>query len=336
MTMLHPVASAPAALADLHAYLVQASEATPGSRQVAPRRDIFNDIIKESMRTHFDTATIRSMQCTITTYGNGFQAAKLGKFHTAGLEFSRGDELFAVLQQTHAPAVKTLLNCLTLPYRAYYEHGQGHFDAAEARTLAAIDNIVQLEEQIPILHMARVQQLHNLSRVSFKRGDAEAGATLVHALLRYLSTGTPPALAGSWHPSLLQRTPPSLQADMFSQIFVEMACNLAHFPAADQRRQLFGLAFGQLTGQPVLLALWAPYASWLAAYEALWAGDAADFVPLVLACLAQPGHEFDQLKMALLLELHRSLPGGALLRAALPTYARQALWVAERQVSALH
>jgi hypothetical protein len=334
MTMTHY--AAPAALAELHAFLAQGGEASVGSHVLAPQPDIFNDIMRESMRTHFDTKTVRSIQCVISAYSLGFQAAKQGKFNTAHIEFNRGDELLAVIQQTHAPEVNTFLNCLTLPFRAYYEHGQGHFDEATARTLAAIANIVQLEAQMPILHMARVQQLHNMSRVSFKRGDATGGAVLVHELLKYLSTGMAPALAGDWHPSLLQGTPPALQAGMFSQVFVEMVRNLAHFPEAAQRRPLFTVAFGQLAAQPaVLLELWAPYAQWLVAYEALLAEAPAAYEPLVLAYLAQPGHDFDQLKLALLLELHRSLPGESLLHNALPTYARRALWVADRQVNLL-
>lgn len=337
MTMTMTQHAVPAALAELHEFLAQGGETPAGSRLLAPQPDIFNDIMRESMRTHFDTKTVRAIQCVVSTYSLGFQAAKQGKFNAASSEFTRGDELLAVIQQAHAPEVTTFLTCLTLPFRAYYEHGQGHFDAATARTLAAIASIVQLEEQMPILHMARVQQLHNMSRVNFKRGDAPGGAVLVNELLKYLSTGAVPALAGDWRPSLLRGTPPALQAGMFSQVFVEMVRNLAHFPEAAERRALFTQAFGQLATQPaVLLDLWAPYTQWLAAYEALAAeAPAAEYASLVLAYLAQPGHDFDQLKLALLLELHRSLPGDSLLQSVLPTYAHRALWVAERQVSLL-
>ncbi|RYU77666.1 hypothetical protein [Hymenobacter persicinus] len=339
METLHLAPAPPVSLAELTAYLRHPGPADEKPRRLPPRRDIFNDVINEALHAHFDSKTIRSIHYTINTYVLGFRAAKSGDFSTARVEFARADELLALLEQTHEPRVVAFLRCLTLPYQAYFSYRRGLFDEADAQTYAAIASIGGLEDQIAIFHIARVQQLHNLSRISFRRGEAAAGATLVHELLRYLSAGTAPALAGSWAPALLDNTPAALRADMFAQIFLEMVGNLAQLPEVAQRHHQFTLAFGELADQTVGLDFWPPYQAWLTAYEALLTADEASYVPLLGAFLQLPGHAHDLLKLALLRELAGRRRAAAAapddLAAALPTYARAMLWVSEPYLSLL-
>jgi hypothetical protein len=342
MTMLHPAPAATAGLAALHALLsADAAPADGTRRRLAPRPDLFNTIVEQARLAHFDTKTGRAIKYTTGAYALGFQAAKAGELHAAEAEFARAEEIFARQQADYSPQALAFLSCLTRPYWAYYYYRRGQFDASVEKTLSAVASITQLEGEISIFHMARVQQLHNLSRVSFKRGDLDAGAALVHELLRYLAAGTPGTLPGSWAPALLHHTPPALRADMFSQIFLEMVTHLLREPQASQRRHLFGLAFGPLASLTATVDFWPPFQAWLAAYEALLTGEAHAYAPLLTACLAAPpDHHLDVLPLALLLELHRGLPApaagpAASLRPLLPAYARRTLWLDERALALL-
>lgn len=336
-TLLAP-AAAPA-LAGLLARLAQPAAGEAGARRLPPRRDLFNEIVSEAIRTSFDTKTARGIQYIIKAYSIGFGAAKAGEFSTAEVEFARADALLALHRDTLSGPALAFINCLTLPYWAYFDYSRARYDAAIAQTQAAIANIIGLEAEIEVFHMARIQQLHNLTRVSFKRGDAAGGATLVHALLAYLGAGVAPALGGGWAPELLARTPPTLRADMFSQVFVEMAGLLLYPPDLATRRQLFTTAFGQLGTLASALAEWPTYQAWLAAYEALLFGEAADYEAPLLAYLAtEPGHALDLLTLALLLELRRvagppAAPAG--LAPHLHAYAQRTLWLAERHLALL-
>jgi hypothetical protein len=342
MTMLHSAPPAvPAGLAALHALLsADALPAEAAARRLAPRPDLFNDIVEQARLAHFDVKTGRAIKYTIGAYAVGFRAAKGGELHTAAMEFARAEALLSGPHATHGPPALAFLNCLTLPYWAYYHYRRGQFETSIEKTFAAIASITQLESEIPIFHMARVQQLHNLSRVSFRRGDTAAGALLVQDLLHYLATGHPGSLPGSWAPELLHGTPPALRADMFGQIFLEMVSLLLREPAADQRRQLFTLAFGELGGLAATAEFWPPYQAWLAASEALLFGEEPAYAPLLAACLAaEPDHRLDALRLALLLELHRRLASAtgpaAGLRPLLPAYARRTLWLDARSLALL-
>jgi hypothetical protein len=334
--LVHPAAPA---LADLLALLDQPTADEASARRLPPRRDLFNEIVGEAIRTSFDTKTARGIQYIIKAYSIGFGAAKAGELSTAEVEFARADALLALHRDTLSGPALAFINCLTLPYWAYFDYSRGRYDDATAQTQAAIANIIGLEDQIEVFHMARIQQLHNITRVSFKRGDAAGGATLVHALLAYLSAGVAPALSGGWAPALLARTPPTLRADMFSQVFVEMASLLLYPPDLATRRQLFATAFGQLSTLAGAIAEWPTYQAWLEAYEALLFGKASDYAPLLAAYLAtEPSHVLDLLTLTLLLELRRVASPAAApadLAPRLHAYARRTLWLAERHLALL-
>ncbi len=342
MTMLHSAPPiVPAGLAALHALLsADALPAEAAARRLAPRPDLFNDIVEQARLAHFDVTTGRVIKYIIGAYAVGFRAAKGGELHTAAMEFARAEELLKGPHTAHDPRALAFLNCLTLPYWAYYHYRRREFETSIDQTFAAIANITQLEGEIPVFHMARVQQLHNLSRVSFRRGDTAAGALLVQDLLHYLATGQPGNLPGSWAPELLALTPPTLRADMFGQIFLEMVSLLLREPAADQRQQLFTLAFGELSSVATTAEFWPPYQAWLAASEALLFGEEPAYAPLLVAYLtAEPDHRLDALRLALLLELHRRLAAAtgpaAGLRPLLPAYARRTLWLDARSLALL-
>lgn len=330
------VAPAAPATAELLALLARPAPDEAGPRRLPPRRDLFNEIVSEAIRTSFDTKTARGIQYIIKAYGIGFGAAKAGEFSTAEVEFARADELLALHRATFDAPALAFINCLTLPYWAYFDYSRSRFDEATAQTQAAIANIIGLEPGISVFHMARVQQLHNLTRVSFRRGDSEAGATLVHALLAYLGAGVTPALAGGWAPALLADTPPTLRADMFAQVFVEMASLLLYPPTRAARRELFATAFGQLSGLAGAIDGWPFFQHWLTTYEALLFADADAYEPLLVAYLASPpSHPLDLLTLALLLELRRTSPHPAALAPSLHAYARRTLWLAERHLALL-
>lgn len=327
----------PALLRELAAVLRQPAGPEPRVRQAAPPRDFFQDITKELLPQRFAGATIRAIQYVINAYSVGFHAAKAGNLHTAQAEFDRAATLFGQLRHGQSAAAAEFVECLVWPYEAYYHYRQGQFEAAIAKTQAAIASISRQEAVLPVFHLARIQQLHNLSRIRHRQGAVAASTYLVRELLRYLGPGEAPVLPGHWPAHLLPQAPAALRHEMLDQIFLEMVAHLLAQPDEALRRPLFAQAFGELATAEGAGAHWQPYQQWLATYEALLHGEPADYLPPLVAFVQQPGHATDLLKLALLLELRRGpLPlEQATLPALVADYARRTLWVAERHLALL-
>ncbi|MFH7029790.1 MAG: hypothetical protein ACHBN1_31625 [Heteroscytonema crispum UTEX LB 1556] len=113
---------------------------------------------------------------------------------------------------------------------AYLDYRRGDFDQAYARISKALAIDVVLEEEYgyEILHLHRIQLLHNLVRSDARRMQFASAIELACQLLGYLEgTSEVLPLSGSWGSEHIARQPSELVAAMFGQITDEVALILA-------------------------------------------------------------------------------------------------------------
>ena len=120
---------------------------------------------------------------------------------------------------------------------AYLDYREGAFERAEARIRQAltIDEVLE-KHGYRILHLHRVQLLHNLVRILAKRGHNAEAVILASHVLSYLEMGseTPP-IRGTWGHPLVAAVPSHLVASMFVQVTGEIALILAQSDTESNR-----------------------------------------------------------------------------------------------------
>jgi hypothetical protein len=113
---------------------------------------------------------------------------------------------------------------------AYLDYRRGAFDQARARVheALAIDVVLEEEYGYKILHLHRVQLVHNLMRIDARCARFEDAIDLGCRLLSYLE-GSSEILPvpGSWDSAKIASLPPEIVAAMFAQVTSEIALVLA-------------------------------------------------------------------------------------------------------------
>jgi hypothetical protein len=134
---------------------------------------------------------------------------------------------------------RVLCDSFQLAGEAYVEYCLGRLDEARDRLYDAMlaDNILELEGGYDLLHLHRVQLVHNLVRIDARRGQQQEAVDLAWRLLAYLE-GNPAVLPGPapWSAQTICRLPSDLVHNMFDQIVAEIALIVAD-PTKDIREQ---------------------------------------------------------------------------------------------------
>ena len=146
-------------------------------------------------------------------------------------DLAAADQLFAeanVLLDLEKPSLECSLLCKSFQgaAEAYLDYRRSDFDKAIARIyeVLAIDLVLEEKYGYAILHLHRIQLLHNLMRVEARRAHLEEAINLGYQLLDYLE-GKSEALPifEAWDSMRVTSLPLQLVEGMFAQITEEIA-----------------------------------------------------------------------------------------------------------------
>ncbi|GAP94817.1 hypothetical protein [Leptolyngbya sp. NIES-2104] len=153
-------------------------------------------------------------------------------------EFVRAEQLFAEIRTSIeanllSPEGSLLHQSFLEQAEAYLDYRKGDFDQVYTRTLAAlaIDVVLEKEYGYEMMHIHRIQLLHNLVRTEARRMRYDRAIELAAQLLAYLE-GTLKGLPfpGVWGFESVISQPEELVAATFAQIASEIAVILAGKP----------------------------------------------------------------------------------------------------------
>lgn len=147
----------------------------------------FDQLFAEFVRQKYSSSEIMDMQMVWRSYTKALSECKKGElvktafYHKMGEEMLKSANLFQEQIQ--------YLNVYIYPNLALYEHKKGKFDVANDYLLKAIKNIEIIEKEYPDAHASKIQQLHNVTRIDFRRGNYQQYIEDTKILINYLFFG---------------------------------------------------------------------------------------------------------------------------------------------------
>ncbi|GAX44996.1 hypothetical protein NIES4075_60150 [Tolypothrix sp. NIES-4075] len=208
--------------------------------------DLFNEKLQSLVENRLPLKDQLLMRRAKNARNQALIATRRGQFAIASRLFA---EARAPLEFDSLSVEGALLSKSFLEQaEAYLDYRCGDFDRVSTRTFEAlaIDMILEEEYGYEILHLHRIQLLHNLVRTDIRCMCFDKAIELACQLLRYLE-GTLEVLpiSGSWGFERVARLPSELVAAMFVQITSEVALMLAGINR-QVARDLFAFAADKL------------------------------------------------------------------------------------------
>jgi hypothetical protein len=173
----------------------------------------------------------------------GLQAARRQRFAMAEQCFKEAQALYN--SDALSPEGRLICKSFEAAAEAYLDYCRHAFDSAKARVAAALamDEVLENEYGYNVMHLHRVQLVHNLVRIKVRCVELESAVELASRLLRYLEGRCERLLvAGSWGAGHIASLPSSLVAAMFAQVSGEIAIILAGNDDAVVRKLLATVA----------------------------------------------------------------------------------------------
>ncbi len=236
----------------------------------------------------------------------GFNAIKTGEFENGYATL----ELVMAATRTLPTDAKAIAETLVLPMISFYYYRKGEFTTARSYADRSIALCNEWQCRYPLLHIHRIQQLFDLSRIDMAEGRYEDGLETIRQLVNYLATGTKPALPGYWHESMLGPLPTELIAVQFMELVDEITFLTLKRPDLEPAivNQLLAdvsqaLAH-TLPGSP------SPYSAlldWVEAKRDLLTQRHRDFLLQTTYFLEAYSSTYDQMKFSLIRDLDRLL-----------------------------
>ncbi len=203
-----------------------------------------------------------------------------------------------------------LAETLVSPMASFYYYRTGDFDTARRYADRSIDLSDQWQHRYSVLHIHRVQQLFNKSRIDVAEGRYDAGLDTIRQLVHYLATGQPPTLPGYWNESLLRQLPDSLVAVQFMEIINEII--FLSLKSPDLEPLIVNTILSEISQcltncVPGVPSPYSALVDWTEAKRDLAAHRYRDFLLQTAYFLGTYSAAYDQLKLSLVRDLNKLL-----------------------------
>ncbi len=202
----------------------------------AGRDHDFDSLFIEAVYSKFERSVILDMQYAWDLFRKGFEAAKKSNFDIADYYYKKGEDV--IKNSGFDDNVLKYLNIYVTPKLSYYHYKKGNYETANELTWKSLFETEEIETEFPNMHMAKIQQLHNIARVAVKQKKYDEAHKYEKAILDYHMLHKIPDLPGKWSTSLLKNCDEELVSLMTFQVFSEKMVNLMLFPDVDEKLAL--------------------------------------------------------------------------------------------------
>jgi tetratricopeptide (TPR) repeat protein len=160
-----------------------------------------------------------------TLYYEGLLLARKFKIKESHRLFEDAEKLLE--SSTLSNLSNSYINTIAFPAKAYLCYKIEEFQLAKSFLYEAIKVDEYLENKgFNVLHYHRVQQLHNLSRMSFKKNENDEALNTVKEVIDYLTIGISPKTIGNWDFKELSNQSSELRSAMLYQVISETLANI--------------------------------------------------------------------------------------------------------------
>ncbi len=184
----------------------------------------FDSLFMQAVQLKFDKNTMLTMQYIWSLYQKAFQASKSSDFILANYYYTKVNSF---IDRSELPKdCFKYINVYATPNIAYFHYKKNDFLKALSLLEEAIKNIEAIESDYVDMHMAKIQQLHNMSRLYLKINKYQESLNIVLDILRYLSSNKNPDYISVWGKDFIDKCNPKIVSNMFSQVFFETIFNM--------------------------------------------------------------------------------------------------------------
>lgn len=209
--------------------------------------------------------------------------------------------------QQLSPQSVNFINSFALPAKAYLCYKINEFQFAKTYLIEAIKVDEFLENDgFSILHYHRIQQLHNLSRMSFKKNENQEALDIAKEIIDYLCLGYSPKLIGQWNNEVLQKHPVSLRSAMLYQVISETLSNILriHWAAQHQVIPTIIKTFENLVHFDTSTQDETTMKNWIEVIISInESNDFKDILDITNVFFKESNHNFDVFKLAIIQQL---------------------------------
>ncbi|MCF0072263.1 hypothetical protein LZD49_17415 [Dyadobacter sp. CY261] len=282
-------------------YISEAIPGSPASNQEVFQSGNFGDLLNTLISRKLDEEQRRVLSSIASNYEKALAEARKNDLELANASIADAEQAGAHFPLNSLTA--QLLGLHALPVKAYFYYKKYEYQLAERLLMESIAGCNPLIEQgFFMVECHRVQQLHNLARMYFKRKQFEHGSWIISEALNYLAQERIPQLGSDWSIDALRQTPYSLRSDMILQLALETAGEL--LPPTQQQDTLHQSAFGNSLDLVPGLAACEPLSRWIKLKNMLLSGMPDEsFVTSAVDFITTTPARFDILKLALMVNV---------------------------------
>lgn len=280
------------------------SEAIPGppaGNQEVFQSGNFGDLLTTVIGRKLDEDGRKVLSAISSNYERALTEARKNDLELSGAYIADAEQAHAEFASDSLTS--RLLGLHALPVKAYYFYKKYDYQLAEQLLMESIAGSSPLIEQgFFMVECHRVQQLHNLARMYFKRKQFEHAGWIISEALNYLAQEKIPEVGANWSIEALRQTPYSLRSDMVLQLALETAGEL--LPPTQQHDTFHQSAFGSWPGLVPGMAACEPLGSWVKLKDMRLSGmQDESFVTSAVDFITTTPAQFDILKLALMVNV---------------------------------
>jgi len=261
----------------------------------------FGDLLNTLISRKLDEKEREELSLIASNYESALTEARKNDLQLSGayiVEAEKAHSQFAPQSLT-----AQLLNLHALPVKAYFHYKKYDYQLAEQYLIESITGSSSLIRQgFFMVECHRVQQLHNLARMYFKRKQFEHAGWIICEALSYLAQEKIPGIASNWSVDAMRRTPLSLRSDMLLQLALETAGEL--LPPTQQQITLHHCTFGYSLDLAPGLEACEALSRWVKLKSMLSSGMPDEsFISSAVDFITSTSAKFDILKLALVVDM---------------------------------
>jgi hypothetical protein len=267
--------------------------------------NVYGEILDELVKGYLSNMELRGLTYIWGKYDKALTEARRNNLEQAQQLLSEAEAVHA--ENELDSGLYALADVSALPMKAYLHYKKNEFEQAESLLYQSLKNdILLIKEGFYILEYHRIQQLHNINRSYFRKGQLLEGAAVIRQALAYILYEHIPTIGTDWSVDSIQKTPDSLRSAMFLQLALEPIGVFLHH--ISQEKELFQAAFANLTffeprstEEEIML-------QWFELKELYFKGNNNHkFITETLTFLSNISTDFDILKLSLVANLTDAL-----------------------------
>ena len=180
----------------------------------------FDDLLYGSMITRLKKESILDFYHAFDILQKGLLCARNNHLLLSNQYYSEADRW---KEEIRDQEVHLLVESFEYPAKSYLYYKLTDYTTAESMLKKAIEIDDSLEDKgYDIMHFHKIQQLHNISRISYARKEVGEWENIMLKLLKYLTLGETPINFGNWNIESINKCPSESRSGMLFQVFSEV------------------------------------------------------------------------------------------------------------------